>query len=109
MGKITQELVRSLTPLERESAEWCYERYHQWLGENRKADVKENRAVFVTAIVTVKAYDFKAGELEAFRSLNEKGIISEMEPDEEIGGDCHNITLSQTIVDVHNLLVQKDI
>ena len=105
MGKITRQLIESLTPLEKESAEWCYEGYRQWLDENVK---EEKGAVFVTAIVTLKAQNFQDGELEAFRSLHKKGVILDIEPDREVGGDCHDVTLSQAIVDVHNLLAENE-
>ncbi len=105
MGKITWQSIENLTPLEKESAEWCYERYRQWPDENVK---EEKDAVFVTAIVTVKAHSFQDGEPEAFRSLHKKGIILGLEPDTEAGGDCHDITLAQTIVDVHKRLTGND-
>lgn len=40
MGKITRQLVAGLTPLEKESAEWCYEKYRDWLAQNVKKTTK---------------------------------------------------------------------
>lgn len=118
MEKITKELTESLTPLEKESAEWCYQRFQRWLDKNKKNEEKDKNLVTIAHMVCFKAYHFQPGELEAFKSLHEKGIIWDIIPydemDEEdaqeckdLGNDVHEIVLDDTIVAVHILLTES--
>lgn len=104
MAKITKELVDGLTPLEKESAEWCYRGFQMSLKESEKNSKKKNKGVTIAHIVFLTARHFQPGELEAFKLLHKKGIIFNIKPDEEIGGDAHEIVLDDTIVAVHKLL-----
>ena len=106
MANITKELIDGLTPLEKESAEWCYQGFQKWLEENEKISKgKENKnQVTIAHLVFITAHHFQPGELEAFKSLQKKGIIFSIKPDKEIGGDAHEIFLDDTIVAVHELL-----
>lgn len=118
MEKITKELIESLSPLEKESAEWCYQRFQRWLDKNKKNEEKDKNLVTIAHMVFFKAYHFQPGELEAFKSLHEKGIIWDIIPydemDEEdaqeckdLGNDVHEIVLDDTIVAVHILLTES--
>ena len=104
MAKITKELIDGLTPLEKESSKWCYQRFKRWLEENEKNPKKKNKGVTIAHLVFLTAHHFQPGELEAFKSLHKKGIIFNIKPDEEMGGDAHEIVLDDTIVAVHKLL-----
>ena len=104
MAKITKELVDGLTPLEKESAEWCYQCFQKWLEENEKNSKKTHKGVTIAHLVFLTAHHFQPGELEAFKSLHKKGIIFNIKPDEEMGGDAHEIILDDTIVAVLKLL-----
>ena len=104
MEKITKELIESLTPLERESAEWCYQGFQRWLDENKKNGENDENRVTIAHMVFFTAHHFQPGELEAFKSLHKKGIIFDLTPDEEMGGDAHEIFLEDTIVAVHKFL-----
>ncbi len=119
MGKITKELIDSLTPLEKEAVEWCYQGFQRWLRENEeKEDLRKNKGYMPIAhLVFLGAHNFQPGELAAFKSLHKKGIIwniipyEEMDEEdareyEELGDDVHKIVLDDTIVAVHNLLTK---
>ena len=118
MEKITKELIESLTPLERESAEWCYQGFQRWLDENKKNEEKDENRVTIAHMAFITAHHFQPGELEAFKSLHEKGVIWDIIPydemDEEdaqeckdLGNDVHEIVLDDTIVTVHILLTES--
>ena len=118
MEKITKELIESLTPLERESAEWCYQGFQRWLDENKKNEEKDENRVTIAHMAFITAHHFQPGELEAFKSLHEKGVIWDIIPydemDEEdaqefkdLGNDVHEIVLDDTIVAVHILLTES--
>ena len=104
MANITKELIDGLTPLEKESAEWCYRGFQKWLEENEKNSGKMHNGVTIAHLVFITAHHFQPGELEAFKSLQKKGIIFNIKPDKEMGGDAHEIFLDDTIVAVHELL-----
>ena len=120
MGKITKELIDSLTPLEKESAEWCYQGFQRWLRENEeKENLRKNKGYMTIAhLVYLGAHNFQPEELDAFKSLHKKGIIWNITPYEEmdeeeareyegLGDDVHEIVLDDTIVAVHNLLTES--
>lgn len=118
MGKITKELIDSLTPLEKESAEWCYQGFQRWLDKNKKNEEKDVNCVTIAHMVFITAHHFQPGELEAFKSLHEKGIIWDIIPYEEmdeedakecrdLGNDVHEIVLDDTVVAVHKLLTES--
>ena len=106
MTNITKELVDGLTPVEKESAEWCYQGFQRWLEENKKNSKQDHKGVTIAHLVFFTAYHFQPGELKAFKSLQKKGIIFSIKPDKEMGGDAHEIFLDDTIVAVHKLLNQ---
>ena len=118
MEKITKELIESLTPLERESAEWCYQGFQRWLDENKKNEEKDENRVTIAHMAFITAHHFQPGELEAFKSLHEKGVIWDIIPYDEmneedaqeckdLGNDVHEIVLDDTIVTVHILLTES--
>ena len=43
MEKITQEMIDTLTPLEKEAAEWCYQRFVEYLEEQKEIEEKRRR------------------------------------------------------------------
>ena len=98
--KITQEVIDTLTPLEKEAAEWCYQRFMEYLeGQKEKEEKKEKEKNCVTGahLLSIEAFNFKEGELNAFRSLKDKGIIFNLTPMEEMGGDFHEIEVVNAI------------
>lgn len=104
MIQITKELINCLTPLEKESAEWCYQGFQKWVNENEKRKEKDDNCITIAHLVFLTAYHFQPGALEAFTTLHKKGIIFNIKPDKEIGGDAHEIVFNDTIVVVHKLL-----
>ena len=115
MKIITKELTDSLTPMEKEFAEWCYRAYWKWLEKNSDNSGKDGSSATTTCLVFITACRFLPGELDAFRSLHEKGIIRDIIPYEEmdeedarkcrgLGNDIHKIVVDDTIAAVHNIL-----
>lgn len=107
MEKITQEVIDTLTPLEKEAAEWCYQRFKNYLEEQKEIEEKrrkkENLITFAH-LLSIKSFNFKEGELDAFQSLKDKGIIFDLTPVEEMGGDLHEIEVDDSIIVVHRFL-----
>lgn len=109
MKQITQKTISRLSPLEQESLTWCFEHYQQWVEDNKGND---KNAVFVTAFVELILYDFKEGELEAFRSLRRRGIIKSIRKHKKIKGNDHvtyRVLLDECIVRAHRMLKQMQI
>lgn len=107
MENITQEMIDNLTPLEKEAAEWCYQRFMEYLEEQREIEEKrqkEENCIIFAHLLFIKAFNFKEGELDAFQSLKDKGIIFNLTPMEEKGGDFHEIEVDDSIITVHRLL-----
>lgn len=107
MEKITQEMIDSLTPLEKEAAEWCYQRFKNYLEEQKEIEEKrrkEENCITFAHLLFIEAFNFKEGELDAFQSLKDKGIIFNLTPIEEKGGDFHEIEVDDSIIAVHRLL-----
>ena len=105
--KITQEVIDTLTPLEKEAAEWCYQRFMEYLeGQKDKEEKKENEknCVTVTHLLSIEAFNFKEGEQDAFQALKDKRIIFKLTPMEEKGGDFHEIVVDDSIIAIHRLL-----
>lgn len=107
MERITQEMIDTLTPLEKEAAEWCYQRFMEYLEEQKEIDEKrrkEENLITFAHLLFIKAFNFKEGELDAFQSLKDKGIIFNLTPTEEMGGDFHEIEVDDSIIAVHRFL-----
>ena len=59
--KITQEVIDTLTPLEKEAAEWCYQRFMEYLeGQKEKEEKKEKEknCVTVAHLLSIEAFNF---------------------------------------------------
>jgi len=104
MENISQEMIDNLTPLEKEAAEWCYGGFMDWLASEKKEKPKEENRVTVAHLLFMEVFNFKAGELESFQALKDKGIIFDLTPLEEKGTDFHEIVVDDTIVTVHRFL-----
>ena len=108
MEKITQEMIDNLTPLEKEAAEWCYQRFMEYLEEQKdENNKKEKKCITVAHLLFIEAFNFKEGELDAFQSLKDKGFIFDLTPLEEKGEDFHEIAVDDSIIAVHQLLENR--
>ena len=107
MFEANKEVINSLTPLEKEAAEWCYQAFRNWMEQNETKREKNKNSITIAHLVFIEAFNFKPGELDAFKALKDKGIIFLLKPVEEKGGDFHEIGIDDAIVAVHKLLEKE--